>query len=102
MALETKPWDIQDYITTTDRQLGYLEAALEDGDPAPVAAALGDLAKARGMSAVALSTGISREGLYKALSPAGDPRLSTFMGAVKALGLRLRIEPVAKDFADPL
>jgi probable addiction module antidote protein len=93
MPLETTKWDIQDYITTPERQLGYLEAVLEDGDPHLVAAALGDIARARGMSAIAEETGLSRMGLYKALSPAGDPRLSTLLGVLKALDLKLRIEP---------
>lgn len=91
MALETTHWDIQDHIKTAERQLGYLEAALEDGDPVLVAAALGDIAKARGMSFVAQEAGVTRESPSKAL---GDPKLSTFMSAVKALGLRLRIEAV--------
>jgi probable addiction module antidote protein len=96
MPLETMKWDIQDYITTPERQLGYLEAVLEDGDPHLVAAALGDIAKARGISAIAEETGLSRMGLYKALSASGDPRLSTLLGVLRAIGLKLRIEPVQK------
>lgn len=100
MALETKPWDIQDYITSAERQLGYLEAALEDGDPGLIAAALGDIAKARGMAAVAEGAGITREGLYKALSQRGDPRLSTVLGVLKALNLKISIGPAdGKDAA---
>jgi probable addiction module antidote protein len=68
---------------------GYLEAALEDGDPALVAAALGDIAKAKGMTDVAEDAGLGRESLYKALSSGGNPRLSTVLRVVKALGLRL-------------
>jgi probable addiction module antidote protein len=93
MPIETTKWDIQDYITTPERQIGYLEAALEDGDPQLIAAALGDIAKARGMSGIAEETGLSRMGLYKALSKKGDPRLSTLLGVLKALDLKLKIEP---------
>ncbi len=93
MAIETRIWDPTDYIESDEDARGYLEAALEDGDPALIAAALGDIAKARGMASVAQEAGITREGLYKALSPNGDPRLSTLMGVVKALGLELRIAP---------
>jgi len=94
MPIKTSPWDIQDYLKTHEQQLGYLEAVFEDDDPALIAAALGDVAKARGMSAVAKEAGVTREALYKALSEDGDPRLSTFMGVTRALGLRLQLLPV--------
>lgn len=68
----------------------YLEAAFEDGDPALIAAALGDVARAMGMTQLAGRAGVTREALYKALSADGDPRLSTFLGVMKALGLKLR------------
>ncbi len=93
MTIKTVPWAVEDHIKTPERQLGYLEAALEDGDPALIAAALGDIAKARGMSVVAEETGLSRMGLYKALSSSGDPRLSTLLEVLKALQLELRIVP---------
>jgi len=67
----------------------YLEAALEDGDPALIAAALGDIARAKGMSQIARETGLGRESLYKALSPDGNPEFSTVLKVVRALGLRL-------------
>jgi probable addiction module antidote protein len=67
----------------------YLEAALEDGDPALVAATLGDIARAKGMSGIAKETGLGRESLYKALSPEGNPEISTVLKVIKALGLRL-------------
>lgn len=95
MAIKTVPWAIEDHINTPERQLGYLEAALEDGDSALIAAALGDIAKARGMTALAEETGLSRMGLYKALSSSGDPRLSTLLEVLKALQLELRIVPKA-------
>jgi len=92
MAVKTVPWTIEDHIKTQERQLGYLEAAFEDGDPSLIAAALGDIAKARGIVAVAEETGISRMGLYKALSPTGDPRLSTLLKVMASLGLKLEVK----------
>lgn len=96
MPLETTRFDIQDSLTTAEDRAAYLEAAFEDGDPALIAATLGDVARAIGMSAVATEAGVTREGLYKALSDKGDPRLSTLLGVTKALGLQLSIRP-----ADP-
>jgi probable addiction module antidote protein len=93
MPLETTRFDIQDYLQTPTDRAAYLEAAFEDGDPALIAAALGDVARAIGMSAVAAEAGVTREGLYKALSDKGDPRLSTLLGVTKALGLHLSIRP---------
>lgn len=90
MALKTKKWDAAEYLDTPKAIVAYLEAAFEDGDPALVAAALGDIARAKGMTKLARQTGVTREALYKALSPSGDPRLSTFLGVMKALGIRLR------------
>ena len=74
----------------------YLEAVLEDGDPALIAAALGDIARAAGgIAKVARETGLGRESLYKALSPEGDPEFSTVLQIVRALGLRLHAAPAA-------
>ena len=67
----------------------YLEAALEDGDPKLVSAALGDIARAKGMTQIARETGLGRESLYKTLSPEGNPELATLLKVIHALGLRL-------------
>lgn len=64
----------------------YLEAALKEGDPTLVAAALGDIARAKGMSQVARSAGLGRESLYKALSLAGNPEFATILRAVTTFG----------------
>ena len=77
-------------MTTPGRIAAYLEAAFDDGDPALVAAALGDIARAKGVTQLAAAAGVTREALYKALSPTGDPRLSTFLGVIKALGIKLK------------
>jgi probable addiction module antidote protein len=85
----TRKWDAAEHLKTDADRAAYVEAALEDGDPALVAAALGDIARARGMSGIAKETGLGRESLYKALSPEGNPEISTVLKVIKALGLRL-------------
>ncbi|AUN94909.1 addiction module antidote protein [Pseudazoarcus pumilus] len=87
-------WDAADYLRTEEDMRLYLEACLDDGDPALIAAALGDIARARNMSELARQTGLSREGLYKALSGDGNPTFATIMKVARALGLRLRLEPI--------
>jgi probable addiction module antidote protein len=76
-------------METEEDMAAYLEAVLEDGDSALVAAALGDIARAKGMTQIARETGLGRESLYKALSPEGNPELATVLKVVRALGLRL-------------
>lgn len=71
----------------------YLEAALEESDPALIAAALGDIARAKGMSRIARQAKLGRESLYKALSPGGNPELATVMRVIDALGLKLHAVP---------
>jgi probable addiction module antidote protein len=89
MATETRPWDAAEHLDGPEAIAAYLDAAMEDGDPAVIAAALGDIAKARGMTQIARETGLSRESLYRALSPEGHPEFATILRVVKALGLRL-------------
>ena len=86
---KTIPWDAAEYLNTEQETAAYLEAALEEGEPSLVAATLGDIARARGMTQLAKDTGMGRERLYKALSPNGNPEFSTIMKVVQALGLRL-------------
>lgn len=87
---KTRAWDVVEHLETKEDMAAYLEAALEDGDPVLVAAALGDIARAKGMADIARETGLGRESLYKALSPEGNPEFATVLKVVKALGLRLR------------
>jgi probable addiction module antidote protein len=89
----TTPWDPAEHLDTEEDMAAYLEAALDDGDPALVAAALGDIARAKGMTHVAREAGLGRESLYKALSPAGNPEFATIMKVVSALGLKLHATP---------
>lgn len=93
MALETLPWDTADSLDTPERIALSIEAVLEDGDPALIAAAIGDVARAKGLSQVAQKAGLSREAMYRALSEDGNPRLTTLMAVQKALGLRLTVTP---------
>jgi len=90
---KTRPWDPAEHLWDAEDMAAYLEAALEDGDPRVVAAALGDIARAKGMTQVARDTGLGRESLYKALSPDGNPELATLLKVIAALGLQLRAAP---------
>jgi probable addiction module antidote protein len=89
----TVPWDPAEHLVTEADMALYLEAALEEGDPALIAAALGDIARAKGMTQLARDTGLGRESLYKALSASGNPEFATIMKVVTALGLRLHATP---------
>jgi probable addiction module antidote protein len=82
-------YDTADYLKTEEDMAAYLDACLEEGDPHLVAAALGDIARARGMVQLARDTGLTREGLYKALSADGNPSFATVMKVAKALGFSL-------------
>lgn len=93
MTIETTRFDVQHYLRTPQEQSAYIEAVLEEGDPATIAVALGDIAKARGVSAFARETGLSRETIYKTFRAGGNPTLETLSRAIKALGLRLAVVP---------
>jgi probable addiction module antidote protein len=91
MAEKFTRWDPVDHLKTEEDMALYLDACLEedDGDGKLVRAALNDVARARGMSQLARDAGISREGLYKALSASGNPEFATVLKVIKALGLKL-------------
>jgi len=89
---KTRYWDAADYLKTEEDMAAYLEAALEEGDPALFTAALGDIARAKGMTQVARKTGLGRESLYKALSPDGNPEFATVLKVMDSLGLKLHAE----------
>ena len=88
---KTTRWDVVDHLKTDKDIANYLEAVLEDGDPALVAAALGDIARAKGMTQVARDAGLGRESLYKALSSEGNPEFATILKVIHALGLKLKV-----------
>jgi probable addiction module antidote protein len=91
---KTRPWDAAEHLETAEDMAAYLEAALEEGNPALVAAAMGDIARAKGITQIARETGLGRESLYKALSPEGNPEFATVLKVIRALGLRLHATAV--------
>lgn len=88
-TIKFRKWDVVEYLKSEEDMVLYFDACLEEGDPALITAALGDIARTKGMSQVARDTGISREGLYKALSGEGNPEFATVLKVMKALGLKL-------------
>ncbi len=97
--LITTPWDPAEHRETDEDMAAYLEDALDEDDPALIAAALGDIARAKGMTQIARETGLGRESLYKALSPEGNPVFATIMKVVSALGMKLHADPAAAKAA---
>jgi hypothetical protein len=91
MNTNTSAYDVSDYLRTPEEMAAYLEACIEeaDGDAAFIAKALGDIARAQGMTQVARDAGLSRESLYKALSGERSPSFDTILKVVSALGLKL-------------
>src|SRR5437870_2288573 len=94
-SLKTAPCDAADYLTIPGRVEAYLNAVIEEGDPQAFAAALGTVARAHGMAAVAARAAMGRESLYKSLSAAGNPAFANIMKIVEALGYELRVRPRA-------
>ncbi len=95
MSVKTVPWDITEHLQSEEDIAAYLDAVFEAGDPDEIRDALGHAARARGMTDIAQSVGISRSGLYKALSDGGNPSFETVTALLKALGVRLSISPIA-------
>ena len=93
--MKTTPFDPADYLDTPEAQEELLADAAASGDARYIAAALGAIARARGMTKIAKDAGVTREALYFALSQDGDPRLSTLLGVAKALGLKLSFSDAA-------
>ncbi len=89
---ELPEFDAAPYLADDESVAAYLTDILEAGDPGLLAAALGDIARARGMSDIAKAAGITREALYKALRPGSAPRLDTVKKVCAALGLRLVVQ----------
>jgi len=91
---KTVPYDVAAQLRTSEEMAAYLDAWLAEApDDAPgIARALGDIARAKGMSQVARDAGLSRESLYKALSANGNPSFATVLKVARALGVRLHAE----------
>lgn len=90
----TTRFDAAEYLDTAERQAAYITAALETGDLAFVRDALGIVARARGMGAIAKTADLNRESLYKALGESGNPELGTVLRVLQALGLTLTAHPI--------
>lgn len=90
---KTTPFDVAEYLDSPEMIAAYIEAAMEEGDPAFIAKAVGDVARAMGMSAIASQTGLSREALYKGLTEHGNPTLGTLTKVFKSMGLKLSVVP---------
>ncbi len=99
MGIKTTRWDSAEFLKTDEDIQMYLEACIEEAgdDPAFIVHALGVIARARNMSQLARDTGLTREGLYKALSPEGNPTFATVAKVAKALGLQITIQTPNKE-----
>jgi probable addiction module antidote protein len=84
-------WDPAEHLDDDEAKALYLEAAFAENDTALIAAALGDIARAQGMSDIARKTGLARESLYRSLSPGGNPEMGTILKVMDALGLKIRV-----------
>jgi probable addiction module antidote protein len=97
MSIKTVRWDITEQLGSEEEIAAYLDAVFEVGDPDEIRDALGHAARARGMTDLAQSTGMSRSGLYKALGEDGNPSFETVAVLLKALGVRLSVAPLHKQ-----
>ena len=89
--MSLKQFDVVDFLDSDEAMVEYLNVALEEQDPAFFAKAIGDVARARGMTAIAEASGVGRQSLYRALSSDGNPRLDTLFRVLESLGLRLAV-----------
>lgn len=92
--METSKFDIADYLDSNEMIAEYLNAVLEEGDESQVIIAIGNVAKAIGMTKIAEETGLSRPSLYKALSEGAKPQFGTIMKVLRALGGQIQINPI--------
>lgn len=95
--LETKTWDVAEHLASPEDIAEYLSEALNDGDPGYFQHALGVVARAEGMSSVAVSTGLNRENLYRTLSDDSNPRFQTIVKILDGLGLVLDVKPAPRS-----
>ncbi|MBQ2624809.1 MAG: putative addiction module antidote protein [Kiritimatiellae bacterium] len=86
-------WDVTESLKTPEARAAYIEAAIEENDPEFLTVALGDVARAEGMSKVARKAKVGRENLYRAFAPGGNPTMATVMRVLDALGLTIRVSP---------
>ena len=91
MAVTLSRWDASEYLDSTEMIQAYINEALADSDPRVLQAALGDIAKAKGMSEIAKQAGVGRESLYKSLSMTGNPSWQTISKVLRSLGYKLEL-----------
>jgi len=91
MVLKIRKWDVAEELKTEEDMLLYLEAVLEENDAPLLMAALGDIARAKGMTNIARETGLGRESLYKALNAEGNPSFATVQKVMASLGLKFSV-----------
>jgi probable addiction module antidote protein len=95
MVLKTTAWDSAELLDSPESMAAYIEAAFEGGDPSLITNALGVVARARGMTQLAKDAGLSRDAMYKAFQPDGNPTLQTLTSVMKALGMKLNAQPIS-------
>ncbi len=95
-TIKTRPFDMANHLSSEEEITEYLRQVLEDNDPAELAGALGDIARARGMTQLARDTGLSRESLYKSLSGERAPSSETLFKVIHAMGFKLTLAPMAQ------
>ena len=98
--VKLKTWDASEHLDSEEMIFAYMNAAMEDGDPALFTAALGDIARARGMTEIAKRAGVSRESLYRALSRDGTPEFATIVKVMNAMGLRMSVASADSNYAE--
>ncbi len=94
MTIKLLPFDLVSLLDSDEAISEYLSQVLDDGDSDELLRALGYIAKAKGMAMIAKESGLGRENLYKALAPGSHPRFDTILKVIKALGVKLHVEPV--------
>lgn len=92
MGVKTSPFDPADFLSSEDDIVAYLNVWMEDGSPQEIARAIGDVARSKGMTEIAKTTGLGRQALYNALSENGNPTLETLTAVLGALGLELSVQ----------
>lgn len=97
MTLKTTPFDAAEYLTSPEAIAAYLNDAIANGDADELIAALGTVARVKGMSVIARSTGLGRESLYKALSGSANPAFATVSRVIESLGLQMAVTPARRS-----
>ncbi len=94
MKVTTREWDTSEYLDTPEMIHEYLNAAIEEGDVESLITAIGNVAKAKGMTEIAKKTNMNRQNLYKAFSPTGSPKFETVVKVLQAFNFKLTVEQI--------